>query len=100
MKITKFVHSCVLVEEGSKVVLFDPGGFTWNNGSFDLSQIKHLDSIAITHSHGDHLNPEYMRGYVDGYEMARLEIIRRVKEMESLSDCTATVELTTPKDKE
>jgi len=60
MKITKFVHSCVLVEEGSKVVLFDPGGFTWDNGSFDLSQIKHLDSIAITHSHGDHLNPEFV----------------------------------------
>lgn len=44
----------------------------------------------------DYLNPEYMRGYVDGYEMARQEIIRRVKEMESLQTTSGTAEVNTP----
>jgi len=38
----------------------------------------------------DILNPDYMRGYVDGYEMARLEVIERVKSMEPLSVATGT----------
>ena len=38
----------------------------------------------------DILNPDYMRGYADGYEMARLEVIERVKSMEALSVATGT----------
>ena len=41
----------------------------------------------------DYLNPDYMRGYTDGYEMARLEMIERIKSMESLQTTSGTAEL-------
>ena len=56
MKITKFVHSCILVEHDDKVVLFDPGEFSTE--ALNSHDIATLDEIYITHEHGDHFVPE------------------------------------------
>lgn len=56
MKITKFIHSCVLVEDNGKTVLFDPGNYTRESNLLDLSKIDRLDAIAITHEHMDHMD--------------------------------------------
>jgi L-ascorbate metabolism protein UlaG (beta-lactamase superfamily) len=53
MKITKFGHSCLLVEEGEARIMIDPGN--WNKGH---TEVKDLDAIFITHKHGDHAKPE------------------------------------------
>jgi L-ascorbate metabolism protein UlaG (beta-lactamase superfamily) len=53
MKITKFGHSCLLIEEAEARLLIDPG--TYSTGFEDLTE---LDGILITHVHPDHLNPE------------------------------------------
>lgn len=55
MKITKFVHSCLLIEHDGKVVLCDPGQFSWESGLFDVEALPRLDLIVITHEHFDHL---------------------------------------------
>ncbi|MDO8626678.1 MAG: MBL fold metallo-hydrolase [Candidatus Magasanikbacteria bacterium] len=49
MKITKFGHSCLLVEEADAGILIDPG--MWSVVPPDL---KNIDAILITHEHGDH----------------------------------------------
>lgn len=49
MHITKFGHSCLLVEENGARILFDPG--VWSDGHRDL---KNIDAIFITHEHQDH----------------------------------------------
>lgn len=57
MRITKFVHSCLLVEMPEPVnrtVLFDPGGMS--ESALDVSKLQNLDDIIITHRHGDHLS--------------------------------------------
>lgn len=51
MKITKFGHCCLLVEEGNLKVLVDPGA--WNELPEDL---LNLDLLLITHEHPDHLD--------------------------------------------
>lgn len=51
MKITKFGHSCLLVEEGGAKILLDPGAY-----STAQNYVKNLDAILITHEHGDHLD--------------------------------------------
>lgn len=47
--ITKFGHSCLLVEEEGVRVLFDPGDWT-----IEQNTVERLDAICITHEHGDH----------------------------------------------
>ncbi|HEX8182071.1 MAG TPA: MBL fold metallo-hydrolase [Candidatus Saccharimonadales bacterium] len=57
MKITKFVHSCLLVEMPAPVnrtALFDPG--VMSEAALDVDALEFLDNIIITHSHVDHMS--------------------------------------------
>lgn len=58
MKITKFQHACVLVEDNQHVALFDPGQYTMESGLLDPSQLTRLDYVLITHEHFDHFSIE------------------------------------------
>ncbi len=58
MKITKYKHSCLLVENEKAKVLFDPGEFSWPYFKEELSSLENIDFIVITHEHGDHYLPE------------------------------------------
>lgn len=64
MKLTKFVHSCVLVETDSKAVLFDPGIFSWNSGVVQVDTLPNLDTIFVSHKHPDHLAEPFVRALV------------------------------------
>ncbi|MDB5170622.1 MAG: hypothetical protein JWO35_316 [Candidatus Saccharibacteria bacterium] len=62
MKITKFVHSCLLVEMPAPVnrtVLFDPG--VMSEQALDVTNLAYLDDIIITHAHSDHLSMTLLR---------------------------------------
>jgi L-ascorbate metabolism protein UlaG (beta-lactamase superfamily) len=61
MKITKFAHSCVLIETADRVGLFDPGIYSWNSGSFEIDKLDHLDDILITHEHTDHMHLPFIK---------------------------------------
>lgn len=54
MRITKFVHSCLLVESTGINVLIDPGNFTWSSHLLQVNKLPSLDSVVITHEHPDH----------------------------------------------
>lgn len=57
MKITKFVHSCLLVEMPapvSRTALFDPG--IMSEAALDITKLTYLDDIIYTHGHSDHLS--------------------------------------------
>lgn len=59
MKTTKFNHSYLLVEEGGKVFLLDPGEY-----SLDLLKqtiFSQLDYILITHEHFDHFSLPFIK---------------------------------------
>lgn len=53
MKITKFIHSCLLIEESGKKVLIDPGNYSQE--VLDISKIGYLSYLLITHEHQDHM---------------------------------------------
>ena len=53
MKITKYGHACLLVEEGEARILVDPGGY-----SKGFEGLTGLNAVLITHQHGDHLSVE------------------------------------------
>lgn len=55
MKITKFSHSCLLVEIDGVRLLIDPGSYT------ETPNVSGLDAILITHEHADHFEPEKLK---------------------------------------
>lgn len=61
MKITKYVHSCLLVETEKETVLFDPGQFSWESGTFNIDTLKKLDIVVITHEHPDHFYDVFVK---------------------------------------
>ncbi len=52
MKITKYEHSCLVVEELGQIVVIDPGVFSKSIPS----ELKNVAAAVVTHMHGDHLD--------------------------------------------
>lgn len=53
MKITKYEHACLVVEEGGDTLVIDPGAYTT-----DLPDLTDVRAIVITHVHADHLDKD------------------------------------------
>jgi L-ascorbate metabolism protein UlaG (beta-lactamase superfamily) len=60
MRLTKFGHSCLLVEEGRAAILLDPGMF-----SEGFEQLDGLTAVLFTHQHADHLDRDRVRALLD-----------------------------------
>ena len=72
MQVTKFTHSCLLVEEEGKAVLFDPGVYTHKENTLDLEQLKNLDYILITHEHLDHMFPPLILDLLNKFPQVKI----------------------------
>lgn len=55
MKVTKYSHCCLLIEENQSRILIDPG--IYSNPPLDLG----LDAILITHQHADHVDANLLK---------------------------------------
>lgn len=70
MKITKLVHSCLLVEMPDRTALFDPG--VMSQESVNVDSLVYLDDILITHSHGDHMHIPLIKKLVGKFPEVRI----------------------------
>ncbi|HVW23620.1 MAG TPA: MBL fold metallo-hydrolase [Candidatus Saccharimonadales bacterium] len=70
MKITKFVHSCLLVETSDRVALFDPGSMS--EQALGAVELQRLDDIFITHVHGDHCHPPLIKQLLSKFPTVRI----------------------------
>lgn len=61
MKISKYLHSCLVFEEEGYKLLVDPGKFSFAEGLVKPEQFADVRSIIITHIHPDHLDIENLR---------------------------------------
>jgi L-ascorbate metabolism protein UlaG (beta-lactamase superfamily) len=50
MKITKYTHACVRLEEAGRVLVIDPG--EWS----ESSALDGADAVLVTHEHADHID--------------------------------------------
>jgi L-ascorbate metabolism protein UlaG (beta-lactamase superfamily) len=55
MKLTKFEHSCLILEVADERLIIDPGVFT-----MPLGDIGDVVAVVITHEHADHWTPEQL----------------------------------------
>lgn len=70
MRLTKFQHACVLVEDDQHTALFDPGDYTWQSGLLVLEHIPKLDYVLITHEHFDHFSLHLCRSLAKRFPAA------------------------------
>ncbi len=84
MRITRFGHSCLLVEEGDARVLLDPGVF-----SSGFEQLRGLTAVLVTHAHPDHVDAARLRALLAANPQARLHLDEG--SAGSLSDLPSTV---------
>lgn len=70
MRLTKYVHACVLAEDQDKTILFDPGQFSWESGLFPVDSLNRLDYVAITHEHFDHLYEPFVQRLAEKFPKA------------------------------
>lgn len=55
MRITKFGHAAVRIEQDGRALVIDPGAFT------EPEAVDGVDAVLVTHEHPDHLDPDRLR---------------------------------------
>lgn len=88
LKVTKFVHSCLLVETPGRVALFDPG--TLSEEALDISKLQRLDDIFITHEHADHFSLELIKKLVAKFPKIRITSTQSVVDQLAKQGVTAS----------
>lgn len=67
MEITKLGHCCLLIEEGGKRLLTDPGSY-----SELQNEVKDIDFVLITHEHQDHLHIDSLKVVLENNLQAKV----------------------------
>src|ERR1700761_6873323 len=61
MKISKYLHSCLVFELDGYKLLFDPGNMTFAEGKVKPEDIADVQAMIITHIHPDHFFVENIK---------------------------------------
>ncbi|HSX53031.1 MAG TPA: MBL fold metallo-hydrolase [Patescibacteria group bacterium] len=68
MKITKYEHACLVVEEQGKLLVIDPGSY-----STSLPEnLTNVSAIVITHVHADHFDPTHIKNLLEQNNTAQV----------------------------
>ena len=59
MELTKQGHACVVVSDGDRRLVVDPGAFT------DPAVLQGASAVLVTHEHADHVVPEHLRAALE-----------------------------------
>lgn len=79
MRITKYIHACLLIEKGADKILFDPGKFSFVEGQVKPSQFKDLSAIILTHCHPDHIDDAALKEIIENNPNAAVLANREIK---------------------
>ena len=60
MKLTKYEHSCMVIQKGDSALVIDPGGYT-----MPLTDLDGVVAVVITHEHADHWTGEQLTRILD-----------------------------------
>jgi L-ascorbate metabolism protein UlaG (beta-lactamase superfamily) len=59
MELTKHGHACVVLSDGDRRLVIDPGMFT------DAAALDGASAVLVTHEHADHFAPDRLRAALD-----------------------------------
>ena len=61
MRITKYGHSCLYIEEGGARILIDPGNYCFLDMLLTPADLPLCEVVLLTHEHSDHTYPEALK---------------------------------------
>ncbi len=91
MRITKYIHSCLLFEKESDKILFDPGKFSFIEEKVKPEQFQDIQAIFITHKHPDHIDADALKKILDNNENAVVLANSQIAEMLGEKEISAEV---------
>jgi L-ascorbate metabolism protein UlaG (beta-lactamase superfamily) len=91
--IRRLADSCLLVTTDAGTTLFDPGFWTFDSGAVDLDSIGDVQRVLITHEHGDHVKPAFVRWLVDRGDDVVVHTNDAVVELLARHDIEATADV-------
>lgn len=83
MRLRKYGHSCLLLEERSESLLFDPGQPDFLDPKATPENFAAVSLIVVTHWHPDHADPDLIRRIVDRSGAKVLANADAVRELQS-----------------
>ncbi len=86
MRVTKYGHSCLLVEEGEARILIDPGNFSTGQES-----AVNVDAVLITHEHPDHVTVDSLSAVLANNAQAVVYANESVSELLSKAGIPSSV---------
>ncbi len=63
--IKRLTDSCLVVTTDDGATLFDPGFHTFESDLIDLNEIGDIQRVLVTHEHGDHVSPDFLKWVLD-----------------------------------
>ncbi len=74
MKLTKYMHACLVLEEQGKRLVIDPGSYSGEFGGAD-----NVFAVVVTHVHPDHFSPQNLEAILAKNPDAKLFTTEEVK---------------------
>ena len=59
--IQRITDSCLVVTTNDGATMFDPGFHAVETGALDLGENGYIQRVLITHEHGDHVSPQFVK---------------------------------------
>ncbi|MCJ7725705.1 MAG: MBL fold metallo-hydrolase, partial [Acidimicrobiia bacterium] len=63
--IRRLADSCLIITTDGGTTLLDPGFLSHDRSVIDLETIGEVQRVLITHEHGDHVHPDFVRWLID-----------------------------------
>lgn len=89
MKLTKFTHSCVRLEDNDKVLVIDPGNFSEVDEA-----LAGAHALLITHAHPDHFHAEKVLPLIEANP--ELEIFAPAAVVQTIKDAVPNARVQEP----
>lgn len=87
MQLTKFTHSCLMLEKAGQRIVFDPGVF-----STDFIELQNIAALIITHEHPDHFDAEKVRVLVEANPTLRIFTVASVAQKLAMPELIQVVQ--------